>query len=224
MLNHIIVKKTLSQQVIQQLRSEILQNVLPSGSHITIQSIAERYNTSHLPVREAFNALSGENLIKIIPYKGAVVQPINRLFFENIYDIMTALEVLCIESAIHNWNDALESELRGVNQQIFKLKTERQVRSNYDDFNQKFHHLIEQFYDNQQAAGLLAHYRNLVNLGVAKRSRTLARSREAVKEHTCLIEALSKGNVGQARTLFLEHAYKARDASLDVLFLKSDKS
>ena len=120
----VITKKTLSQQVTEQMRAEILQNILPSGSHITIQSIAERYNTSPLPVREAFNVLSGENLIKLVPYKGAVIQPIDRLFFENIYDIMTALEVLSIDSAIKNWNPELEAELIDVNKQISELKTE----------------------------------------------------------------------------------------------------
>ncbi len=214
----VITKKTLSQQVTEQMRAEILQNILPSGSHITIQSIAERYNTSPLPVREAFNVLSGENLIKLVPYKGAVIQPIDRLFFENIYDIMTALEVLSIDSAIKNWNPELEAELIDVNKQISELKTEKQVRNNYDDLNRRFHSLIEQFYNNDQAAELLLHYRHLVQLVVSKRSRTLERTREAVKEHAGLIESLSKGSVSASRAMFLEHAYKARDASLDAIF------
>lgn len=214
----VIEKKTLAQQVTEKLRVEILQNELPSGSHITIQNIAKRYNTSPLPVREAFNALAGENLLELIPYKGAVIRPIDRLFFENIYDIMTALEMLSIDSCISHWTPELRARLEAVNDRIRALKTEKQVRASYSQYNKEFHGLIEQFYSNNQAEELLAHYRNLVDLVVGNRSRSLERAREAVGEHERLIESLASGSVNEARTAFLEHGYRSRDVSVQAMF------
>ena len=188
-----IQKKTLAQQVTETLRAEILQNILPSGSHITIQSIAQRY-------------------------KGAVIRSIDRLFFENIYDIMTALEVLSIESCIQNWSPELRENLMATNERIRSLKTDKQVRANYGALNTEFHRQIEQFYNNSEADGLLSQYRRLVNLVVGNRSRSLERAREAADEHQRLIDALEHGSVSEARTAFLEHGYRSRDVSVDAIF------
>lgn len=219
-----IQKRTLAQQVTETLRSEILQNILPSGSHITIQNIAQRYNTSPLPVREAFNALAGENLLELVPYKGAVIRSIDRLFFENIYDIMTALEVLSIESCIQNWSDALRDELLSVNERIRALKTEKQVKAQYAVLNAQFHRLIEQFYDNPQAFELLAQYRKLVDMVLGSRARSLKRAKEAVEEHQRLIDALASGSANDARMAFLEHGYRSRNVSVDTMFGAADKN
>ena len=59
----IIQKSTLTQMVTDQLRQDILLGIIASGSRITVQSIAKRYNTSALPVREAMQILSSENLL-----------------------------------------------------------------------------------------------------------------------------------------------------------------
>ena len=48
----IIQKNTLTRMVTDQLRQDILLGEIASGSRITVQSIAQRYNTSALPVRE----------------------------------------------------------------------------------------------------------------------------------------------------------------------------
>lgn len=213
-----IQKRTLAQQVTDTLRTEILQNILPSGSHITIQNIAQRYNTSPLPVREAFNALAGENLLELVPYKGAVIHSIDRLFFENIYDIMTALEVLSIESCILNWTPELHENLIAVNERIRALKTEKQVKANYSALNSEFHQLIEQFYNNAQAFELLAQYRKLVDMVLGNRARSLKRAMEAVEEHQRLIDALASGSASDARTVFLEHGYRSRNISIDTMF------
>jgi len=215
-----IQKKTLAQQVTETLRTEILQNVLPSGSHITIQTIAQRYNTSPLPVREAFNILAGENLLELVPYKGAVIRPIDQLFFENIYDIMTALEVLSIESCIQNWSPELKARLESVNDKILALKTDKQVRTHYSAYNLEFHGLIEQFYHNNRAKELLTQYRKLVEMMVGNRARSLERCKEAVQEHQRLIDMLDSGSVSGARTAFLEHGYRSRDVSVAVMFQK----
>lgn len=84
----IIQKSTLTQMVTDQLRQDILLGIIASGSRITVQSIAKRYNTSALPVREAMQILSSENLLELSPYKGASVCEINHTFISNTYDIL----------------------------------------------------------------------------------------------------------------------------------------
>ena len=63
----IIQKSTLTQMVTDQLRQDILLGIIASGSRITVQSIAKRYNTSALPVREALPYVKSTTRLSAIP-------------------------------------------------------------------------------------------------------------------------------------------------------------
>ena len=65
------------EQVASILRKAILSRELQEGQEITLEGIAELVGVSTTPVREAFQILARDGLIKLRPNKGAVVQGIN---------------------------------------------------------------------------------------------------------------------------------------------------
>ena len=87
-----IAQQTITSQVVENLRRDILSKQIPAGSHIGVKEIAERYGVSNMPVREAFFTLAAEKLIEMSPYKGAEVLPINRQFIADIYEIQGMLD------------------------------------------------------------------------------------------------------------------------------------
>jgi DNA-binding FadR family transcriptional regulator len=58
---------TRTQHVAEELRMEILRNVLPAGTRITEEGLAERYGYSRTPVREALRLLARESLLIHVP-------------------------------------------------------------------------------------------------------------------------------------------------------------
>jgi len=220
-MNGAVTRKTLSRQVVDKLRADIITGVFPVGSHITVRSIAERYDTSPIPVREAFNVLSGEKLIKLSPYKGATVCTIDRQFFENIYRILNALEMLMIESTMENWSDNLRREVTEINEQIGTLQTMELIWEKYQDLNDQFHRKLEQFSRNDQALELIYDYRAIARLITRKNGVVLAsvdRLNESYQEHKRIIEAYEARDLQACRQAYMIHADNSRLPTMRRLF------
>ena len=66
-------KHTMKEQVYLSLRNEILSGHYSDGEQLLQKDLAEKYEVSRIPVREALMQLASEGLVKLIPYKGAVV-------------------------------------------------------------------------------------------------------------------------------------------------------
>ena len=220
-MNGAVTRKTLSRRVVDQLRADIITRVFPVGSHITVRSIAERYDTSPIPVREAFNVLSGEKLIKLSPYKGATVCTIDRQFFENIYRILNALEMLMIESTMENWSQSLCRELEEINGRIGELQTMDLIWEKYQDLNDQFHQKLEQFSRNDQALELIHDYRAIARLVSREHGVVLAsveRLNESYREHQAIIAAYEAHDLTACRQAYMVHADNSRLPTMRRIF------
>src|SRR5688572_3131585 len=78
----------------QQIVDDIVAGVLPFGSRVTIDSLAERYGSSHMPVREALRELHGEGLVLIERNRGARIRTVDRDFADCMFDTRGALEIM----------------------------------------------------------------------------------------------------------------------------------
>ena len=63
------------------------------------QDLAERFNVSRSPVREALLALENEGTVIISPYKGAIVKPLSRAEVLDIAELRLALISLAVKPA-----------------------------------------------------------------------------------------------------------------------------
>ena len=68
----------LREQVVDQLRTEIIDGVLRPGEPLRTEAIMERFGVSNSPLREAFAQLAAEGLIEVVRNRGAVVAPLTR--------------------------------------------------------------------------------------------------------------------------------------------------
>ena len=65
------------EQVASVLREAILKRELKEGEELTLEGMAEQLGVSSMPVREAFQILATDGLIKLRPNKGAIVLGVN---------------------------------------------------------------------------------------------------------------------------------------------------
>ena len=218
-MHQLIQRQTLTQQVTDLLREDILLGRILAGERITVQTIARRYNTSPLPVREAFRTLAGEKLIELSPYKGATVCPVDRTFCENAYEILNMLEALAMAYAVTCWSAELCAKLTGINEEIRGLNTPEAIALHYHRLNRAFHDPIEAFCRNEQAKELLFQYRHLVwTVSKIRALDSARRVEEAAAEHEAILNALDRGDVSACRQLYMEHAARARKQTLERIF------
>lgn len=87
---------TVTERLITALRSRILAGDLEPGSRIVVDDIRNRYNVSHIPVREALRSLEGEGLIRNVPNHGARVTELSAAEIDGLYDLRLILETALI--------------------------------------------------------------------------------------------------------------------------------
>jgi DNA-binding GntR family transcriptional regulator len=82
------------------LRDAIIGGVIPEGTALRQDELAERFQVSRMPVREALRLLESHGLIEFQPHKGAVVAPLRTEEVVEIFDTRAALEVLAIKRSM----------------------------------------------------------------------------------------------------------------------------
>jgi len=95
-MNKKIQINTLSEQIVEKLKLEIILGELQEGERILEQQLAEEFGVSRIPVREALKMLASENFITILPFKGAIVKAMLMPDVEETLNIHIALlDLIC---------------------------------------------------------------------------------------------------------------------------------
>lgn len=92
-------KQTLSEQIYQILRNDILKQNMKCGERLTLKSLQERFGVSSTPIREALTRLVQDNLASYYSNVGIEVIKLNERDLEELYQFMGALDGLAIEYA-----------------------------------------------------------------------------------------------------------------------------
>lgn len=96
---------TLTEQLEQALRVDILEGVLRPGQRIRANEMTRRYGVSATPLREALQRLAVEMLVELDPRLGATVAPISEADLTDIYDMLQLLDGLALERSIKRGDD-----------------------------------------------------------------------------------------------------------------------
>lgn len=134
-------KLTKAQLVYSDLKEKVLSGVYPPNKIMNLNEIAENYNTSLIPIREAMARLSAEGYILHIPYIGMMVLEAPKDYLYKIYDLRIVLEGAATFKAINNLDTKDIETLEN-----FLLEMEEKLKGNdysgYQDINERFHFLI----------------------------------------------------------------------------------
>ena len=150
------------EQVAAVLRKAILSRDLVEGQEITLEGIATMVGVSSMPVREAFQILAADGLIKVRPNKGAVVLGINEQTIREHYEIRALLESEAVAKACRPGTDI--SRIAEVHYSAEKALAENNP-AEYSDLNQAFHMEIWNAAGNGKMKLLLSNMWNGLSMG-----------------------------------------------------------
>ena len=105
------VSRTLTTDLFEQIRSDILHNRLEPGSRLLFRDIRERYKSGLSPLREALMRLVSEGLVLLEDHKGFRVAPVSREEMIDIANTLLELEAIAIRMAIEKGNDHWEAQI-----------------------------------------------------------------------------------------------------------------
>lgn len=95
-------RDTLHLRVCNIIREAILKGDLKPGERLKQSDLADAMGVSRMPIREAFQKLEAEGLIKNEPHKGAVVKSIKVGDIEEIYALRAELEKMAVCQSVEH--------------------------------------------------------------------------------------------------------------------------
>ncbi|HCL2239145.1 TPA: GntR family transcriptional regulator [Salmonella enterica subsp. enterica serovar Infantis] len=198
------------EQVAAVLRKAILSRELVEGQEITLEGIAGMVGVSSMPVREAFQILAADGLIKVRPNKGAaVVLGINEQTIREHYEIRALLESEAVAKASRPGTDI--SRIAQVHYAAEKALAENNS-AEYSDLNQAFHMEIWNVAGNEKMKMLLCNMWNGLSMGHKVTEEEYAVI--SIQEHKSILQALELHDETLARQRMREHIIRSMENML----------
>lgn len=148
---------SLSTNLFNQLRSDILQGKLKPGEKLTEQRVCNEYMVSRTPVREAFQKLEIDGLIETIPNRGAFVVGITTRDIQDMYELRKAYEAIAVRWAIERITKEEFEELQEA-YEFMEFYTMKKDADKMLNINMHFHELIYNAAHNRMLLHVLTSY------------------------------------------------------------------
>lgn len=216
-LPKLIPAPDLVEQVYTALSKAIGAGVLPPGSRITQEQLAEHFHVSRQPVLQALRLLKRDGLVRDAPGRGVLVAPLEAQTIRWVYQLRGALDDLAAALAAS----------RRASIDPARIREGRRAAARRDlaaliDADLAFHAALYDASGNPmigEAAGRhWCHIRRA--MGVFLRAgflQTVDTQTSVWDEHEAIAEAVASGNTDRARQLSQAHTGSAGDALVRLL-------
>jgi DNA-binding GntR family transcriptional regulator len=199
--------------VVKRIREAILEEVFQPGDRLLEADLAEKFEVSRQPVREALVALEKEGTVIISPYKGAMVKPLSVAEVTDIAELRLALISLALKPAHRHLSPADFDHASDLAKRINRSRNAKE----FFEHNRQFWDII---FSKAQRPILWEVFRQLDDrmarydaffLKVFPKPETRPRQREA------LIELYRKGKIVEAFRAFKKNYLTVVDGLIDHL-------
>lgn len=205
--------------VFHTLRQAILTGDLMPGERLMEIHLADRLGVSRTPIREAIRKLELEGLVNNVPRKGAVVAQITEKGMNDVLEIRSALEVLCVELAclriqeeeLVSLKQACEEFETAVKQENLKIIAQADVA---------FHDIIIKTTGNDRLLQMLNNLSQQMYRYRYEYIRDRSGHSQLVKEHRSIYNSIANKDIESAREAVKLHIENQRVAIIEQIRLE----
>lgn len=201
--------KTIKANIYDMLRDRIISGYYLPDAKLNEAEIANEFQVSRSPVREAIQRLIGNGLVESKPYKGVFVIAPTQENLNDIYEFRTVLENFAIEKGINTLTDADRQHLIDLQQRAVKAYQEYDM-SEYLAADADLHDTI--ILASRNEAVIDAYNRASERIRPFRVYSLLAGQRfhESKDEHDAIIAGILEGDAKKATKANSLHLEKAR--------------
>ena len=204
-----IVMPSAKQKVASELRKAILSKNIKEGEILSLENIAKQLNVSVTPVREAFQILDRDGLIKLRQNKGAIVLGITDTYIREHYQLRGILEASAAKLVCENKADI--SQLEEIQKEA-QNAISNGVFETYTDLNRAFHSEIWHMSGNEKMEHMVSELWNGLSMGNMVTEEDYARISH--KEHAAILSAMEARDEDEAYAAMYAHIMRSRDDML----------
>ena len=197
-------RSSLASVVFKQLKKAIFSGQLKPGARLVESALAAQFGVSSIPLREAIKKLEAENLVEVIPYKGARVVQASPSDIEDTYAIVGVLEGYAAKLATPLLEQSHIDRMKSLHQKMQDENIKRDIK-HWLKVNNEFHRI---FVDRCKLPNLI----NLIHdkIGPLGRYWYIATSipgvlDDGINYHGKIIKAFEERDSDLARSLVENH-------------------
>ncbi|WP_448590299.1 GntR family transcriptional regulator [Thermodesulfobium sp.] len=209
-------KRLLSDEVYEKLKKYIFLGKIKVGELETERGLAERFNMSRTPIREAILRLEKEGLVTVIPREGILIGSLNRFDLKEIFEIRRLLENFSAEKLARIKSDLDLNKL----EKIIINSRKKIIKKNYVgfvDLDREFHSTIANLTKNRYILRFLEDIRDVMNLSGIKALTKSWDYEQVIKEHTDILDAIKKKDPISAKKAMDRHLINTFKAMIKIL-------
>lgn len=206
------LRTTAKQKAYEYVKSRIIDRTFKEGDFLTEVAIANDLGMSRTPVREAFLLLEAENLVQLMPKKGAFVPRISPREIREVMSARALVETFAAPMVVEARSEIVPKLRDSLEEQRRLLDDEK-----FDEFvevDREFHYLIVSTGGNGLLTRFYAGLRDKqIVMGIRAATHSAERIKQVMEEHTAIADAAEEGDVEQLKSAIREHL----DHTLSVL-------
>jgi DNA-binding GntR family transcriptional regulator len=203
-----VARRTLGDAVYDRLLQGILEGQLASGDELSEVTLAERYQVSRTPVREALARLVADGLVSNGPNRKATVLTFSRQLVVEIYQVRQFLEAGAAELASNRFNPGELARLQTAAENI-RPGTDHLWQERALAFDLDLHRTIARQCGNRRLEIEIRRCTNFMPILQRLAGRRDDRLQLAYDEHLRILDALAAGDAKRASREMREHVASA---------------
>lgn len=205
------MKETLSKQIYDILKEDIIQQKIPCGTKITLKSLQTRFGLSSTPIREAIKVLSSEGLIIDVTNVGARVISFNRDDVTEIYNFCCVLDTAALRFALNRKPcDNFCSEILECMEKQ-KQALDQMDLEDFKIYSDKFHDLFFIYAHNSRLYDASKKIRSQLSILTTKYQSVSVAKSVVLVEHAKIAEAIAAQDAEKAADLLQRHFYSEKE-------------
>lgn len=195
---------SLHDNVATRLRNMIFDADLQPGDWVDEKALAEAWQISRTPLREALKVLASEGLVELVPQRGCRVIELSDSDADALFPVMALLEGRCAHEAALHLDDHSLARLRSLHAELERHAAahdvERYYRANHD-----FHSFVQQLADNRWLDRVTADLRRFMRLMRGRQLQLPGRIEASINEHRVLLDAFEQRDATRAERAMHDH-------------------
>ena len=222
-------RNSISNQVYEYLKNQILKDELHPGQHLAQERVAEELNVSRMPVREALRLLEQDGLVERLPQGGLRITPVTLETIRHVLGTRAALEVYAIELACDRISEKEIAKLENIKYQADELLNQTSLGQSektkrFFDLNTEFHETIYEITGNPYLIKFILQLRNLVLRMRAIGLREATVWIQIWEEHGQILDSLKRKDKEAARRCIKQHIENAASYTTAVVRMEKFNS
>ena len=190
--------------VATRLRAMAFDRELAPGEYIDEKALAEAWQVSRTPLREALKVLAAEGLVELVPHRGCRVIELSDDDADALFPVMALLEGRCaLEAATKASDDDLRT-LQHLHEALERHAAAKDI-DGYYRANHDFHSFVQTLAANRWLDRVTGDLRRFMRLMRGRQLALPGRIEASINEHRVLIDAFVQRDAPRAERAMHDH-------------------